>query len=109
MEARKETRRKKILSVKFFADEYRNLQQVARLEGLTMAENKMAQVAALFGKKLGEEFTVQDFSGYRYDMKFTINGFYVVPTDFHDDTPDWGWDNDLLEHMLTGKAVIVDD
>lgn len=38
MEARTETRRKKILSVKFFADEYRNLQQVARLEGLTMAD-----------------------------------------------------------------------
>ncbi len=38
MEARKETRRKKILSVKFFSDEYRNLQQVARLEGLTMAD-----------------------------------------------------------------------
>ena len=74
-----------------------------------MAENKMEQFAALFGKKLNEEFTVQNFSGYRYDIKFTINGFYVVPTDFHDDTPDWGWDNDLLENMLTGKAVIVDD
>lgn len=74
-----------------------------------MIENKMEQVAAMFGKKLNEEFTVQNFSGYRYNMKFTINGFYVVPTDFRDNALDWGWDNDLLKNMLTGKAVIVDE
>lgn len=41
-----------------------------------MAENKMEQFAALFGKKLNEEFTVQDFSGYRY-MRYGNVRWYV--------------------------------
>ena len=35
-----------------------------------MAENKMAEVAQLFGKKLGEEFIINDF-----DMKFKAKFF----------------------------------
>ena len=61
-----------------------------------MAENKMAQVAALFGKKLGESFTIKD---ERY--VFGENGF--------------GYGNEhgvtchvpsVLERLLTGRVKI---
>lgn len=65
-----------------------------------MAENKMAQVAALFGKKLNEKFKLR-MSGYAedYDAHFTAKGLVVTYFNYPD----------ALFELLIGKAVIVDD
>lgn len=68
--------------------------------------NRMADVAALFGKKLGEEFTVlrKDY-GYTYKAKFTKTSFRVI----HPFNDYWSWDDGLLAKLIAGEAVIVDD
>ena len=65
--------------------------------GVTMAKNKMAQVAALFGKKLGEPFYVNDSR-----CVFSEKGFGYGKNDVacHD--------TELLEKILTGRAEIVE-
>ena len=69
-----------------------------------MAENKMEQVAALFGKKLGEEFEIKNEED-KFIVKFTEINFRVK----YCEADCWRWDNDLLADLLTGKAVIVDE
>ena len=66
-----------------------------------MAENKMEQVAALFGKKLGEEFKLR-YKGKIYRAYFHKSGLRVraLYHAFHDS---------VLIELLTGEAVIVDD
>ena len=64
-----------------------------------MVENKMAEVAALFGKKLGEEFTVKNQRSIYYHLAFTDKGLTVFGN--NKDT--------TLRQLLTGEAVIVDD
>jgi hypothetical protein len=67
-----------------------------------MAENKMQHIAALFGKKLGERFTLQ-FCEYRFDCLFTENGLaYAQPITRE-------FDDELFVQMIKGEAVIVDD
>ena len=68
-------------------------------------KNKMAEVAKLFGKKLGEEFKIKYGVGLDYEavVKFTEKNFRVYHLSY------WGWDNNLLAELLTGKAVIVDE
>ena len=72
-----------------------------------MAENKMADVAKLFGKKLGERFDVV-ICGDRFTVYFTETGMKHEP-----DVKELNWyynlNLHLLEGMLTGKAVIVDE
>ena len=71
-----------------------------------MAENKMEQVAAMFGKALGEEFTVKHneiYDGKRNKAKFTEKGFYVFKRRV------WNEDLWIFFKLLTGEAVIVDD
>lgn len=69
-----------------------------------MAENKMAEVAALFGKKLDEEFTVKyQISKYKWciedHLAFTDKGL-----------TQYGKSKDvILRQLLIGQAVIVDD
>jgi hypothetical protein len=66
-------------------------------------KNKMEAIAQLFGKKLGERFTVRTVIGAYCDYIFTDSGLYV--------------DNgrlDINDHycllkLLLGEAVIVDD
>jgi hypothetical protein len=71
-----------------------------------MAENKMAEVAKLFGKKLGEEFTVKDKYKTEWHCKFTKRGLLYLDKTFFD----WQESGDyLLQFLLTGKAVIIDD
>jgi hypothetical protein len=53
-----------------------------------MADNKMEQVAKLFNKKLGERFQVK-IDNQIYDCSF--------------------FDAFILQELLTGTAVIVDD
>ena len=70
-----------------------------------MAENKMAQVAALFGKKLGERFTVERDHD-RFDCKFTLCGLAVYGAY---ENPYIDFDCFVLDDLLTGRAVIVGD
>lgn len=68
-----------------------------------MAENRMADVARLFGKKINEEFIV-DFDGEIYDCKFTEEGFKscFIGDSLYDD------DESLLETLILGDAMIVE-
>ena len=69
-----------------------------------MAENKMEQVAAMFGKKLDEEFMARLKADFEINSKFTKEGLKQEIVD-----GDW-YDNDnFLRRLLTGEAVIVDD
>ena len=68
-----------------------------------MAENKMAQLAKMFGKKLGEEFTAVIYDEVM-QCKFSHNGLKIKMSDgWH--TSNGGW----LSCLLTGEAVIVED
>lgn len=70
-----------------------------------MAENKMEQVAAMFGKKLGERFDVI-ICGDRFTVYFTESGM-----EHEADVKEFNWYNlnvELLEGVLTGRAVIID-
>lgn len=70
-----------------------------------MAENKMEQVAALFGKKLGERFDVV-ICGDRFTVYFTDMGMKHEA-----DVKELNWYSlnlHLLEGMLTGRAEIVE-
>lgn len=60
--------------------------------------NKMEQVAALFGKKLNEEFTVkyQYYDGL-YKVRFTKHGLEMSKRGYF-----------AIETLLTGETVIVD-
>jgi hypothetical protein len=70
-----------------------------------MAENnKMSQVAAMFGKKLDEHFCVSCYNT-RFLLKFTSDGLWV----FDDSWGHWNGEDGMLEALLTGEAVIVDE
>lgn len=69
-----------------------------------MAENKMADVAALFGKKLGERFTV-NIRGTRYDARFLRRGFEVIGAE----NPYVDIDAYVLFDLLAGYAEVDDD
>lgn len=64
--------------------------------------NKMEVVAALFGKKLGEEFDIK-WGVCEYTIRFTKDGMEVT-----DDYGEW-YEAQLYRALLTGEAVIVDD
>jgi hypothetical protein len=69
-----------------------------------MAENKMEQVAALFGKKLGERFTIErDYD--RFDCRFMKHGLETFG--FYEN-PYMDFDCFIFMELLTGRAVIVD-
>jgi hypothetical protein len=68
-----------------------------------MAENKMAQVAALFGKKLGEEFNARK-KGAEVGNQVMFSPLGVVYVDAPEDRQNW-----LLAGLLTGEYEIVED
>ena len=71
---------------------------------IIMAENKMEAVAQLFGKKLGEEFAVEDKHKTVWHCKFTKRGLLYLDKSFFD----WQESGDyLLQSLVTGKAVII--
>ena len=70
-----------------------------------MAENKMEQVAAMFGKKKNERFTVR-YGTYLFDCKFTDCGFTSYGAY---ENPYLDCDAFILQDLLVGRAVIVDD
>ena len=64
-----------------------------------MAENKMAQVAAMFGKKLGESFTVRIGTNIASACAFKNNGLFCEGRRCEI----------MLWNLLTGQAEIVED
>lgn len=67
-----------------------------------MAENKMEQVAELFGKKLNERFKVKALENQEpFEAYFTSSGL-IVTFDNYPSTL-------LLQLMLIGEAMIVDE
>ena len=67
-----------------------------------MAENRMADVAALFGKVIGERFRVKFLSENRESV-FTESGLQTKDLDV------WHINNAWLNYLLTGEAVIGDE
>ena len=75
-------------------------------EELTMAENKMEQVAAMFGKKLNEEFKIITPQGRIRTVKFTAEYGLM----YYDRIErEWNKNFVYLNFLCEGKAVIVDD
>jgi hypothetical protein len=71
-----------------------------------MNNNKMAEVAKMFGKKMGEEFTVIGKYKNKMTCMFSMRGLMYLDTNFFD----WQQSGDyLFQDLLTGKAVIVDE
>lgn len=70
-----------------------------------MAENKMEAVAKLFGKRLGERFTVERDHD-RFDCEFSACGFMVRGAY---ENPYLSFDAFILQELLTGTAVIAGD
>ena len=73
-----------------------------------MAENKMKQVAAMFGKTLGEEFRIKDLiTGKIYVASFCNYGMRAYVEGFpHSEKPHW---DIIMRLILGGSAVIVDE
>lgn len=69
-----------------------------------MLMNRMADVAALFGKKFGERFCIIRY-GVRYDARFLERGFEVYGLE----NPYVDMDSFMLMDLLTGEAEIVED
>ena len=69
-----------------------------------MAENRMEQVAALFGKKLGERFTVRH-DNCLFDCVFGTYGFVTYGAY---ENPYLDFDTFILRDLLLGRAVIID-
>lgn len=65
--------------------------------------NRMADVAALFGKKLGEEFDI------RYDDKLKCLMFDKKRGLLYFDGNGWRKNYAYLDWLVRGKAVIVDE
>lgn len=63
--------------------------------------NKMEQVAAMFGKKLNEEFTIKYkgkcYKAYFKESGIRVRGLYYI---------DW---NNVLVGLLTGGVTIIDN
>lgn len=69
-----------------------------------MTENKTEEVAKLFRKELGERFTI-NFYGRLYGAAFDKHGLRVFSDEIFEDE----LSRLLLEGLIVGTAVIVDD
>lgn len=70
-----------------------------------MAKNKMEAVAQLFGKKLYERFTVR-YDNHLFDCLFGEHGFVTYGAY---ENPYLDFDTFILQDLLAGRAVIVND
>lgn len=70
-----------------------------------MEKNKMEAVAQLFNKKLGERFSVKR-DDMIFDCRFTKHG---LDTFGIYENPYMSFDTFILEELLTGEAVIIDE
>lgn len=71
-----------------------------------MNENKMAEVAKLFGKKLNEEFKIVTPSGRVRKVKFTTDRGLLYYDRIENE---WCKAYSFLNFLCEGKAVIVDE
>ena len=69
-----------------------------------MIENKMKQIAKLFGKELNEDFTI-NFYGRLFDVTFDEDGLKVFSDTLFEDE----LSRLLLEGLILGNAVIICD
>lgn len=70
-----------------------------------MAENKMAQVAEMFGKKMGERFTII-MGNKKLDARFMRYGLELMGAY---ENPYIDLDSYVLMDLLTGDAEIAGD
>lgn len=71
-----------------------------------MVENRMAEVAKLFGKQLGEEFEIVTPKGRIRTVKFTAERGLL----YYDRIErEWNKNFVFLNFLCEGKAVIVDE
>ena len=70
--------------------------------------NRMADVAALFGKKLGEEFQIKFNEGY-WARKLLIVKFTRMGLKSKTRYNAWELGDNFLLDLLKDRAVIVDD
>jgi hypothetical protein len=71
-------------------------------------ESHMEEVAAIFGKKLGEDFIIKRSFGFDFEGHFSEKGFEYWGEDMNGKC--WYSDNGrLVLEMLTGRAVIIDE
>ena len=68
----------------------------------------MAQVAALFGKKLGEEFKLEITSFFSWRKVFSVR-FTKAGLEYLTKHNTWEQINWYIPYLLTSKAVIVDE
>jgi hypothetical protein len=68
------------------------------------AENRMTEVAAMFGKELGKRFTIS-FYGRIYDVAFDKHGLRVFSDEIFEDE----LSRLLLEGLIIGNAVIINE
>jgi hypothetical protein len=74
-----------------------------------MAENKMAQVAQMIGKQLGEEFYLKRMDAI-YKAKFTDDGLELYDSLLYESLfGRWAVVSEALNDILTGWAEIVGD
>ena len=72
-----------------------------------MAKNKMEQVAALFGKKLDEEFKIKDLStGIIYVASFNNYGMRTYVAGFPNS---WKQSWEMVMRLIIGSVVIIDE
>lgn len=69
-----------------------------------MTKNKMTDIAKLFGKELGEDFTI-NFYGRLFDVVFDEDGLKVFSDTLFEDE----LSRLLLEGLILGNAVIIGD
>ena len=78
--------------------------------------NHMEEVAKMFGKKLGEEFSVRLYGEYTINagvnsiwrMKFMHRGLYIYIPNGDPNGGWWAFNRPVLSDLLTGKAEIVE-
>ena len=68
------------------------------------SKNKMEEVAKMFGKRLGEHFCV-NCCNTKFLLKFTSDGLWV----FDNSWGHWNGEDGMLEALLTGQAVILNE
>lgn len=78
-----------------------------------MAENKMEEVAAMFGKELGEKFKIYRIAQRdRCEIingKFTERGLLTTCCLSLEDDYDFDRNDLIMRQLLTGKAEIVEE
>lgn len=73
-----------------------------------MSDNKMAEVAKLFGKQLGESFAVKNKYCVCKDMIFDVSGLRNSKS-FKRNDKITTFETELLRELLTGEGCIIDD